>query len=226
MHRNQKQLTFKAVHNYALEWWNCYNMSTKKNNATVLTSEQIKNGKTQVKSATHSIFYCVNELNKLAKKNEYCDATAVRPVADVIKTLHEERGYFGLCVFPKDSKGRFYISTVKVSGFEAELPSLLNGEVITDKLGREVVWSEEKKCFFALEYRCTVDSLFSAYCKIAKGVTAEKKATESAEKKAQKDAEKRAKENEKMAAELSRRYMSGEISEQQFNESIAALKAA
>ena len=196
------------------------------NKATTVTSAQIKDGKAQIKSATHSIFYCVNELNKLAKKNEYCDATAVRPIADVIRTLHDERGYFGLCVFPKDSKGRFYISTVKVSGFESELPSLLNGEVVTDKFGREVVWSEEKKCFLALEYRCTVDSLFNAFCKIAKGVATAQKATETSEKKAQKDAEKKAKENEKYAAELSRKYMSGEISELQFNESIAALKAA
>lgn len=201
-------------------------MSTNKNNTTVVTTEQIKNGKNQIKSATHSIFYCVNELNKLAKKNEYCDATAVRPVADVIKTMHDERGYFGLCVFPKDSKGRFYISTVKVSGFEAELPALMCGEVVTDKFGREIVWSEEKKCFFALEHRCTVDSLFNAFCKIAKGVATAQKDAESAEKKAQRDADKRAKENEKKAAELSRRYMSGEISELQFNESIAALKAA
>lgn len=195
------------------------------NKATV-TNEQIKSGKNQIKTATHSIFYCVNELNKLAKKNEYCDSTAVRPIADVIRTMHEERGYFGLCVFPKDSKGRFYISTVKVNGFESELPSLMNGEVITDKFGREVVWSEEKKCFFALEYRCTVDTLFNAFCKIAKGVTAAQKDAETAEKKAQKAAEKKARENEKKAAELSRRYMSGEISEMQFNEQIAALKAA
>lgn len=209
-------------------------MSTKKNNNNNISANEFQSisesAKGQIRSVAVNPFYYINQLNKLAAKNEYCDNTAVKPFADILKGLHGQRYGFTPDILEKDSFGRF-VTRSKFRGIFATVGDCVDYEL--DNKGREII-RENGEYIVLCPIAFSLVAFFNAFKRAAKVhiIDNEKqrkqaaKEAEKAEKKAQRDAERQRKQNEKCAAELSRRYMNGEISEQYFNEAIASLKAA
>ena len=60
----------------------------------------------QVRIVGKSLMYYINQLNKLARKNEYCEAINVREFGKEIQKIHGQKDLFHACVFTRDSQGR------------------------------------------------------------------------------------------------------------------------
>lgn len=73
-----------------------------------------KLAKESVKSKVLGIMYFVNQLNKLAKKNEYIDGVSLANFGKRVKTLSNEKDFFTAKLFTPDSQNRAsYIKTAK-----------------------------------------------------------------------------------------------------------------
>lgn len=73
-----------------------------------------KLAKESVKSKVLGIMYFVNQLNKLAKKNEFIDGVNLANFGKRVKALSNEKDFFTAKLFTPDSQSRAsYIKTAK-----------------------------------------------------------------------------------------------------------------
>ena len=186
-------------------------------------NEVVINGRQEMKDIFDSPFVIINALNKAAKgdfsKIDGCGISSdnLAKVAKVCKGLHTERYAFDLCLFEKDSKGRFCTLCKLPKAFVYDT----EGDAITYTYkGGEIVGTNYMK-----PIACTINGVFAAFAKVAKVDIVE---TEKAEKAAQREAEKAAKkakkEYEKMKKGVISDYNKGMITEASLAEKLTQLK--
>lgn len=99
-------------------------METKETKANVVSNEvksaikeivnDSKLAKDSVKSKVLGVMYFVNQLNKLAKKNEFIDGVSLANFGKRVKALSNEKELFTARLFTPDSQGRAsYIKQAK-----------------------------------------------------------------------------------------------------------------
>lgn len=186
-------------------------------------SQIVKGAKSEINGVFKSPFVVVNLLNKAAKgdfsKIEGCTFTPenLSKVAKVCKSLHGERYAFDLCLFGKDTMGRFCTLCKLPKDFVYDT----DGDSVTYTFkGCEIVGVNYMK-----PIACTVNGVFAAFAKVAKVDIVE---TEKAEKAAEKAAKKAAKDAkrtyEKMKKGVIADYNKGMITEAALAEKLAQLK--
>lgn len=202
-------------------------MATKFNYSVSEFNEIVTSGRNELKDTFNNPFIIINALNKAAKgdfsKMKNCEGLTfenVKAVADVVKTLHNNRYSFDVCLLRKDSKGRFCrISKSK------KMPVW----------GVDIVDVNEKGYTYLKPIALNEIAFYNAFVALAK---AEISKAEKARKKAEKEAEKAAKAtlskaqkraksaNEKAYKELCNKFYKGEICAAEFAERVENLKKA
>ena len=187
-----------------------------------------KAAKVQVKKAQSPIYF-TNELNKLAKKNAYCDGKPVREIGKKIATIHGRKGVlFDICVFKKDFAGRSCLVSAYSGNMMPEQYKAENGAIITDDKGREIVLSSDGAALVTLvPVTLSLSGVLDAFCKIgrvevketAKAIKAEEKAV----KQAIKLGEKVQKEIDRRRAGIIKDYNAGKFSEVELIEKLKAV---
>lgn len=149
-----------------------------------------KGANQEIKSLTH--IYYVNQLNKLARKNEFVNGTNIRNLGNMVKQHSGERDYFTLHVFTPDYLGRpCYIAKYKG---EIKAQDLMHGDIITDKRGNEIRISADDPEQLIIYRVCTIslNGMISAFRAVLAPVAADQDRAEreqrAAERKAQKSA--------------------------------------
>lgn len=183
-------------------------------------------------------FYYVNELNKLARKNEFCENVNIKVLQDRCKKLHNGRYGFDVSLFEKDYLNRF--CTCKKVAF-TEVPFMQEDANYGDILainGKEIRFSTDG--FYAVIYVPITISLagfITAFQKVVSEKENAEKAAKAAEEKAAKAAERAAKaaakENaaaakakEKQISALVSKFVQGEITKEELNAQILAIDLA
>lgn len=197
------------------------NFSTKEFN------EIVKGAKVELNGTFKSPFVVCNLLNKAAKGDfskvagvEDITRENLSKVAGVIKSIHNGRYAFDMCIFEKDYKGRF-CTTSKVK--ETGMPDYydINGIsalVYTDNKGREIIDG-----VLYTPISLTINGIFGAFAKVAKVDISER---ERAQKEFLKAAKKAEKIRENRIKDLNNAFAKGVLTEVEYNEKMKALKAA
>ena len=176
----------------------------------------------------NNIFHTLNELNKSARKNEYCDKELIKPVADIVRKRHEGRYPFSLDLFTKDVFGRFCTCrkyTGEVSAFDID--EIEHGQVVLSPKGHEMRLSADNEYIVYLKpVSCDIVGMFRDFKYI---ISAELGAAEKAQKQAAKDmkraeqeAKKAEKRREQVVKELSLKMLRGEITREEFYRKVEA----
>jgi hypothetical protein len=192
----------------------------------------VKGAKVEIKGTFNNPFVVVNLLNKAVKgdfsKINNCDIKPenLKKVANVCKGMHKNRYAFDVCLFEKDSFGRF----CTLSPFKGEKGDLfadyydinnLSVLIYTDNKGREIVENEKGDLYTCVPISLTINGIFSAFAKVAKvDIIANEKSAKGAEK-AAKDS---AKEYEKAKKGVISDYNAGRITEIDLATKLSELK--
>jgi hypothetical protein len=194
----------------------------------------VKGAKVEINGTFKNPFIVINLLNKAAKgdfsKMNNCDILPenLKKVAKVCKGMHANRYAFDVCLFEKDSFGRF----CTLSPFKGEKVDLftdyydinnLSVLISTDNKGREVVENEKGDLYTCVPVSLTINGIFNAFAKVAK---VEIKETEKAAKESEKATKQAAKVRENRIKDLNNAYTKGVLTEVEYNEKLKALKAA
>jgi len=191
-------------------------MKTKEFNALVKGANQELNG------TFKSPFVICNLLNKASKgdfsKVANCENLTkdnLSKVAKVVKTLHNNRYAFDVCVLPKcfGKLGTFII----VPEMQFELANILCGDIVTYK-NKELCINEKNQVGIFRPISLTITSVFNAFAKVAKVQISE---NEKASKEIEKASKKANKEYENAKKCIIKDYNNG-----MFGESILAEKLA
>lgn len=174
-----------------------------------------------------SPMYYINQLNKLARKNEFVEGVNLRDLGNMVKQQSGERDLFTLRVFSPDYQGRpCYIAKYKG---EITAQDLARGEIVCDNRGNELRISAQDP-EQVITYRAislSLSGFISAFCAYLSPFAAEqdraeraerkaeRKAAQSAESKARAAARKAIKEQQRAAIE---RYNRGEMCIAEFAE--------
>lgn len=193
----------------------------------------VKGAKVEINGTFRNPFIVINLLNKAAKGDfskianvEGVTLENVAKVAKVCKGMHENRYAFDVCLFEKDSFGRF----CTLSPFKGEKGDLfadyydinnLSVLVYTDNKGREIVENEKGDLYTCVPVSLTINGIFNAFAKVAK---VDIIATEKAEKATKKAAKDSAKEFEKAKKGVISDYNAGRITEIDLADKLSALK--
>jgi hypothetical protein len=192
----------------------------------------VKGAKVEINGTFKNPFIVINLLNKAAKgdftKVNNCDIKPenLKKVANVCKGMHKNRYAFDVCLFGKDSFGRF----CTLSPFKGEKGNLMHDYydinnisvlIYTDNKGREIVENEKGDFYTCVPVALTITGIFNAFAKVAK---VDIVATEKAEKATKKAAKDSAKEYEKAKKGAIKDYNDGKISEIDLAEKLRALK--
>lgn len=142
------------------------------NNSSSDNRKQLANvvngAKNEVRSM--SIMYYVNQLNKLARKNEFVDGVNIKDLGTLVKSFSGEKDLFTARVFSKDINGRAcYVANYKGSVTVADL---LHGEIVTDK-GNELRLNEDgTNVVMYKPVQMTLTGLIAAYKAVLQPVAA------------------------------------------------------
>ena len=192
----------------------------------------VKGAKVEIKGTFNNPFVVVNLLNKAAKgdmsKISGCNIAPenLKKVAKVCKGMHLNRYSFDVCLFEKDSFGRF----CTLSPFKGEKGDLSHDYVdinnisilvATDSKGREIVENEKGDLYTCTPIMLTINGIFNAFAKVAKVDIIE---TEKAAKVAEKAAKDSTKEYEKAKKGVIKDYNDGKISEVDLATKLGELK--
>ena len=192
----------------------------------------VKGAKVEINGTFKNPFVVINLLNKAAKgdfsKINNCDIKPenLKKVANICKGMHKNRYAFDVCLFEKDSFGRFCtLSPYKGTKGDlfADYYDINNLSVLayTDNKGREIVENEKGDLYTCVPISLTVNGIFGAFAKVAKvDIIAAEKA-EKATKKAAKDS---AKEYEKAKKGVISDYNAGRITEMDLAAKLAELR--
>lgn len=194
---------------------------TNKNFSAKEFAKVAKGAKVEINGTFKNPFVIINLLNKAAKgdfsKVNNCDINPenLKKVASVCKGMHTNRYAFDVCLFEKDSFGRFCtLSPFKGTKGDlfADYYDINNVSVLiyTDNKGREIVENEKGDLYMCIPVLMTINGIFGAFAKVAKVdiIQAEKAA-----KVAEKAAKDSAKEYEKAKKGVIKDYNDGKISE-------------
>lgn len=192
----------------------------------------VKGAKVEINGTFKNPFVVINLLNKAAKgdfsKINNCDIKPenLKKVAKVCKGMHTNRYAFDVCLFEKDSFGRF----CTLSPFKGEKGDLfadyydinnLSVLIYTDNKGREIVENEKGDLYTCAPISLTINGVFNAFAKVAK---VDIVATEKAAKVAEKAAKDSAKELEKAKKGIISDYNNGMITEIDLADKLRALR--
>lgn len=192
----------------------------------------VKGAKVEIKGTFNNPFVVINLLNKAAKgdfsKINNCDIKPenLKKVANVCKGMHTNRYAFDVCLFEKDSFGRF----CTLSPFKGVTSDLicdyydinnLSVFISTDNKGREIVENEKGVLYVCVPVTLTINGVFNAFAKVAKvDIIASEKAAKESEK-AEKDS---AKAYEKAKKGIISDYNNGMITEIDLADKLRALR--
>lgn len=205
---------------------------TNKNFSTKEFNEVVKGAKVEIKGTFNNPFVVINLLNKAAKgdysKVNNCDINPenIKKVAKVCKGMHQNRYAFDVCLFEKDSFGRF----CTLSPFKGEKGDLSHDYidinnvsimVMTDNKGREIVENEKGDMYTCVPVSLTINGIFNAFAKVAKVDIIESEKAEKVAEKAKKDSTKA---YEKAKKGIISDYNKGMITEIDLAEKLRALK--
>jgi hypothetical protein len=205
-----------------------------KNLSTKEFNEVVKGAKVEINGTFKNPFVVINLLNKAVKgdfaKVANCEINPenLKKVAKVCKGMHANRYAFDVCLFEKDSFGRFCaMSPFKGAKGDlfADYYDINNMSVLvyTDNKGREIVENEKGDLYTCAPISLTINGVFNAFAKVAKVDIIEKD-------KAAKEFQKAAKKAERIRAtklrELDRAKDKGIITEFEYNEKLKLIKAA
>ena len=193
----------------------------------------VKGAKVEINGTFKNPFVVINLLNKAAKGDfakvanvEGISRENIKKVASVLKGMHNNRYAFDVCLFEKDSFGRF----CTLSPFKGTKGDLfadyydinnLSVMVYTDNKWREIVENEKGDLYTCVPISLTINGVFGAFAKVAKVdiIAAEKAAKDSA-----KGAKDRAKEYEKAKKGVISDYNAGRITEIDLATKLAELR--
>lgn len=194
-------------------------MKTKEFSALVKSANQELNG------TFKSPFVICNLLNKAAKgdfsKVANCEDLTkdnLSKVAKVVKTLHNNRYSFDICILPKSEIGKLGTFVV-VDNMQSELSNIICGEIVY-YCGKELSVNCGKVGYFRA-IPLTITGMFNAFAKVAK---VEISATEKAAKEIEKAAKKANKEFESAKKGIIRDYNNGMFGENILAEKLANLR--
>lgn len=192
----------------------------------------VKGAKVEINGTFKNPFVVINLLNKAAKgdfsKVNNCDINPenLKKVAKVCKGMHDNRYAFDVCLFEKDSFGRF----CTLSPFKGEKGDLMHDYydinnlsvlIYTDNKGREIIENEKGDLYTCVPVALTITGIFNAFAKVAK---VDIIATEKAEKATKKAAKDSAKEYEKAKKGIISDYNKGMITEMDLADKLSALR--
>lgn len=185
----------------------------------------VKSANVELNGTFKSPFVICNLLNKAAKgdfsKVANCENLTkdnLSKVAKVVKTLHNNRYAFDVCVLPKvcGKLGTF----VAVPDKQNELCSILSGDIVTYN-GKVLCVNDDNLVGVFRSIPLTITGVFNAFAKVAK---VEISATEKAAKESEKAAKKAAKEYENAKKGVIRDYNNGMFGENILAEKLATLR--
>ena len=123
------------------------------------------------------------ELNKAAAKNDYCDGSKVKPIADLVKARIEAvkgskvRYAFDMCLFAKSEAGRYitgrYVKAGATYQSEAVINDINHGDVVTDRQGRVLTIGADNVVMAEAIVPATLPGLFAAFKALVKAEVAE-----------------------------------------------------
>ena len=147
-----------------------------------------KGAKQEIKSLSY--MYFVNQLNKLAKKNEFVEGVNIRDLGNMLKQHSGERDLFTLRVFLPDYQGRpCYIAKYKGDQYTAQ--DLMSGDIITDERGNEIRISAADPEQLVIYRACSLSlsGMITAFRAILAPIAAEQDRAEREQRKAERKAE-------------------------------------
>lgn len=184
-----------------------------------------KGAKQEIKSL--SPMYYVNQLNKLAKRNEFIEGVNLRDLGNMVKQHSGERDLFTLRVFVPDYQGRpCYIAKYKG---EITAQDLMHGDIITDERGNELRISanDPEQVITYRAISLSLSAFISAFRAVLAPIAAEQDRAERAQRKAERKAERSAESKAQSAARKAIReqqkaaiaaYQRGEMCAEEFAE--------
>lgn len=194
----------------------------------------VKGANVELNDTLKSIFVGCNILNKAAKgdfaKVQNCENLGrdnIAKVAKVCKGMHGGRYSFDVCLFEKDSFGRF-CTFAPFKGEKGDLKgdyydfNNISVLVYTDGKGREIVENTKGELVICTPVSLTIKGVFNAFAKVAK---VDIIATEKAAKDSEKAAKKAEKEYENAKKCIIKDYNNGLFGESDLAEKLCALKA-
>lgn len=186
-----------------------------KNFSTKEFNEVVKGAKVELNGIFKSPFVVVNLLNKAAKgdysKIDGCNIGKenLSKVAKVLKSMHNGRYAFDLDLLTKDNQGRFVsVATSKnVPIWDYQLIDIL----------------PNKGYKYYKPLACTINSIFAAFAKVAKVEISD---NEKAAKESQKAAAKADRIKAAKLRDLDKAFDKGILTEMEYKNKLAAIKAA
>lgn len=186
----------------------------------------------EIKNAVNNIFFSIKELKGLARKNEFCDGKSVTVVAKAVRDYTKGGNMFDVNAFFKDDLGRFCYRYSKIKNLDNNRKNcVLCGEIVTDTKGREIVMNDKKEFLAVVPVGVGIVAVFNAFCHVAAKELraielAERKAAKARETESDKVARRAERERNGRISGLSKRFLSGEISELEYFAAVKAIKAA
>lgn len=172
----------------------------------------VNGAKNEIRSM--SIMYYVNQLNKLARKNEFVEGVNIKDLGVLVKSFSGEKDLFTARVFSKDVNGRpCYIAAYKGS---VQVADLIHGEIITEKECELRVSADEQRVVVYKPVQMSLTGLIAAYKAVLQPVAAAAdKAAREQQKAARKTANKAAAAARKLVREQQKQaiadYQNGKI---------------
>jgi len=158
----------------------------------------VKGAKQEIR--TLSYLYFVNQLNKLAKRNEFVDGVCIAELGKMLQQYSGEKQLFTLRVFSPDYMGRpCYVTKYKG---EHSAQELAHGDIVTDEKGNELRISasnpDELVTYRAVSL--SLSGLITAYRAVLAPIAAEQDKAEREQRKAERKAERTAESKARAAA--------------------------
>lgn len=151
---------------------NSANNSAKVNNSSVNNKKQLNATAAAARNDIKkmSIMYYVNQLNKLAKRNEFVDNVNIKDLGKMLQQHTGEKELFTARCFTKDIYNR--PCTVVAYKGSVTIAELLHGEIVTDK-DRELRVSEDGESIVVFKpVQMSLTGLIAAYKAILQPVAA------------------------------------------------------
>lgn len=125
-----------------------------------------------------SVMYYVNQLNKLAKRNEFVDNVNIKDLGKMLQQQTGEKDFFTARCFSKDITGR--PCTISSYKGNVTISELLHGDIITEKGNELRLSADGKNVVMFKPVQMSLTGLIAAYKAILMPVAAaaDKKARE------------------------------------------------
>lgn len=163
-----------------------------------------------------SPLYFVNQLNKLAKKNEFIEGVNISVLGKMLQQIHGEKQLFTLHVFTPDYLGRpCYLR--KYKGEDVTFADLCDGAIVCDAKGNEIRLSVDNQLVVYRAVTLSLSGMIQGFRAILSAAAAdqdkaERDAKKAADKKVRDEKAARTNEFAKRVKELRENVASGIIS--------------